>query len=98
MKLCESCNRPVDYSVCVVVSTNRLSPRFQKCSKSIPFCMGCLDAFLKDGDLEIAESIRESIKPAFNELVHHIETSFRSQKQPQQECYSALVKEDGNAA
>jgi len=60
--------------------------------------MGCLDTFLKDGDLEIAEFIRESIKPAFNELVHHIEASFRSQKQPQQECYSGSVKADSNAA
>lgn len=81
MKLCEGCNRPVDYSVCAVVSTNRLSPRFQKCSKSISFCIGCLSAFLRDGDVRIAESIRKSIKPVFNELTQHVETFFRSQRE-----------------
>ncbi len=80
MKLCNGCNRPVDYSVCTVVSTNRISPRFQKCSKSIPLCMTCLDAFVAGGDVQIAESLRESIRPAFTALVQHVETSFKSQQ------------------
>jgi hypothetical protein len=66
VKLCKKCHRPVDYSVCTVVSTNRISPRFQKCSKSIALCQGCFDSFLIAGDGVISESIRTSIRPALS--------------------------------
>jgi hypothetical protein len=79
MKLCDKCNRPVDYSVCAVVSTNRISPRFQKCSKSLSLCTNCIDAFLLNGEQQIAESLRMSIRPAFSELVQNVQASFENQ-------------------
>jgi len=59
MKLCESCNRPVDYSICTVVSTNRLSPRHQKCSQSIAFCGSCLEQFCRAETSDALRSLRE---------------------------------------
>jgi hypothetical protein len=79
VKLCKKCNRPVDYSVCAVVSTNRISPRFQKCSESIALCQGCFDSFVITGDAVISESIRASIRPAFTELGRQVESAFKSQ-------------------
>jgi hypothetical protein len=78
MKLCESCNRPVDYSVCVVVSTNRLSPRFQKCSQSIPFCAACLESFCHSETPEVFCAIKKRIGTAFSELTEHVAKVFES--------------------
>lgn len=79
VKLCKKCNRPVDYSVCAIVSTNRISPRFQKCSESIALCQDCFDSFVIAGDGVVLESIRASIRPAFSELVRQVEAAFKSQ-------------------
>lgn len=97
MKLCKGCNRPVDYSVCLVVSTNRLSPRFQKCSKAVGFCKDCLVRFLTSGEERIAESIRDGISPTFDNLLGTVERWLNAMSLTE-ECNSARLDGERNAA
>jgi hypothetical protein len=69
MKLCSNCKRPVDYSVCTLISTNRLSPRLQRCSVSVPFCGDCLNTFLRSGDEKVDLQLRQTMRPAFEHLI-----------------------------
>jgi hypothetical protein len=76
MKLCNKCKRPVEFSVCALVSTNRLSPRIQRCSTSVPFCKNCLRSYLQSGDEGAETAIRQIVRPAFEQLAEQVKNAY----------------------
>jgi hypothetical protein len=74
MKVCTSCKRPVDYSLCAVVSTNRISPRLQRCSTSVPLCKECFGLFLAGGNGKVEAEFRRTLRPTFEHLIAQMKT------------------------
>jgi len=41
-RACSRCSRPADFSLALLLSTIRVRPRVQKCSRTIALCHSCL--------------------------------------------------------
>ena len=42
---CRECGVAAQFTLCMLVSTLGVSPRRQKCTKSVPICSACIQAF-----------------------------------------------------
>jgi len=76
MKLCSNCKHPVDYSICALVSTNRVSPRLQRSSVSVPFCKECLASFLRSGNAKVEAEFRQTLRPVFEFLQAQMKSNY----------------------
>lgn len=72
MRFCNECKRPADYTVCVVVSTNRVSPRFQKCTPSIALCAGCISVISQRSKSVFLDTARAYIAEALTRLAERV--------------------------
>jgi hypothetical protein len=43
-KLCSECGEPAEVSLCQIVSTVGRTPRQQRCSRTVAFCVACFEA------------------------------------------------------
>lgn len=68
MRFCTNCKRPVDFSICVLASTNRISPRRQKSSRSVPFCAACIAKLCSRDGENIPPSLHRALKSALTAL------------------------------
>jgi len=68
MKACIRCGSPVDCSLCSILSTNRVSPRLQRWTTSLPFCSSCLQRFCQANDPQVWDTFSRQLYEAFTEL------------------------------
>jgi hypothetical protein len=63
-KPCSACGRPADFSLGFLLSKYRTKPRQQKCTTSISYCSGCIQALLaalgSSGPADLIEPLREA--------------------------------------
>jgi len=76
MKVCSNCKHPVDYSICALVSTNRVSPRLQRCSRSVPLCKECLGNFLRGGNENVGAEVRRTFLAVFEQLLAQMKSIY----------------------
>jgi hypothetical protein len=65
MSRCEICGGDPEFAVNSLVSTRQVSPRVQKCSRSVLLCKVCLHATFCNVSPELPVSILESLREAY---------------------------------
>ena len=70
MSGCLICGGHCEFAVNCLVSTRRVRPRAQKCSRSLPFCNSCILATRGDSGSEVALNLLESLYEAYTAIVN----------------------------
>jgi hypothetical protein len=71
MSQCRHCSRSAEFAVVGIVSTLRIKPRLQKCSRSEAFCKNCLRRLL-NGEIGTASTLLGPVNDAYTELCRQL--------------------------
>lgn len=71
MKHCLLCERPAEFSLCMIVSTLGVSNRRQKSTTALSFCASCLQRVLAEGEVGSTVCLRRALSEAYRALTQH---------------------------
>jgi hypothetical protein len=71
MSVCAICGGKSVIAINCLLSTRRVRPRAQKCSRSLPLCKSCLRASRGDSEAELALSLLELLHEAYAAIAEH---------------------------
>jgi hypothetical protein len=65
MSSCAICGNNAGVAINSLVSTRRVRPRVQKCSRSLLFCKGCFEASRRIPDPEVVSNVFAALYEAY---------------------------------
>ncbi len=65
---CSKCGKDADLAMNSVISTKGRSPRLQRCTKGVFFCMACLQALCMKAGGGLPPALRDALREALTRL------------------------------